>query len=65
MLKNRMEKLVPADVDIKALNDRTINEITSIPGLPTYLKVHLGDMHTPLYLNLKYHYDNPRDSVSA
>jgi len=60
-----MEKLVPADSDIKALNDRSINEITSLPGLPTYLKVHLGDMHTPLYLNLKYHYDNPRDSVVA
>lgn len=64
-LKHRMEKLVPADPDIKALNDRSINEITSIPGLPTYLKVHLGDMHTPLYLNLKYHYDNPRDAVTA
>lgn len=64
-LKNRVEKIVPADTDIKALDDRSINEISSIPGLPTYLKVRLGEMHTPLYLNLKYHYDNPRDSVNA
>lgn len=41
LLRNKTEKLVPAEADVKVLNDRSVVDVASLPGLPTYLKVYL------------------------
>lgn len=64
-LKTRLEKMVPADQDIKVLYDNTLYEFSSLPGLPTYIKIVLQDTTPPCILNTRTYFDNPQDSIGA
>lgn len=52
-LKISLEKMVPAEQDIKSLGDRMTHEFESLPGLPTYVRVPLTDSPFPCILNIR------------
>ena len=64
-MKTRLEKLVPADQDIRVLYDNSLYEFASLPGLPTYIKIVLQDQTPPCIMNTRTYFDNPQDSIGA
>jgi hypothetical protein len=56
---------VPIEQDLKILDDKSINVIPLVPKFPTYLKVSLVEMPTPLFFNLRFAFETEKLSIGA
>lgn len=64
-MKISLEKMVPAEQDIKALGDRMTFEFETVPHLPTYVKVPLTENPIPCILNVRTIFNSFQDSIGA
>ena len=64
-MKISLEKMVPAEQDIKSLGDRMTFEFDTLPNLPTYVKVPLTDNPIPCILNIRTVFKTFEDSIGA